>query len=191
MQEATIQRHDRLIRENETRIIDALHRSSSAREVAGELGLPVDVIRHVKRQLPASMMRATEKKPVLYDEDAIAAAFRRVQEKLGDAPLTEKSYEANRKQGEPSLSRICQLYGRWNVALKTMGLPVVKVSTGREQFTVDDCLTAVAACAADLGEAPSYPQYGAWARTRADAPSGQTVRNRLGRWLEALAAVGL
>lgn len=192
MRETTLLRHDKLIRENETRIIDALHRESNASRVARELKLPVAVIRYVKAQLPASKMRGKHRgRATVYDESMVIAALRRVADQVEEPFLTERAYGRNRRATEPSLARVGQLYGRWNSALQTAGLPSRPSAGSRTAFTTDDCLAALASCAEAIHKSPTYDEYERWSRTRADAPSGQTIRNRLGRWLEALDAAGL
>lgn len=194
MQEATKEQHDKLISEHATAIHRALLDNPNTRQVAKQIGVPATVVAHVKRQLPDSVLRAKHaSKRLTYAEADIPQALRRVHEKVCEPGevLTEAAYGKHRRRSEPSLSRVTQIHGRWNAALAAAGLPVNPSSGERRQYTADDCLTALAACATELGKAPSYPQYDAWARHREGAPSAGTVRNRMGRWLEALAAVGL
>jgi hypothetical protein len=193
MQEKTLQRHDQLVRARGKDIRAALSKNTNAKAVAQELGVPPDVVRHVKRQLPASEMRAKTVGSPRFDEEVIRQTLARVR-KDADPPngvVTERLYVEHRRPNDPSLARLQQRFGRWNDMLAAFNLPSGPSSGHRVQYERDDCVSALAACAAELGHTPTYPQYETWARNHTEAPSGQTVRNRLGRWLEALAAAGL
>jgi hypothetical protein len=168
-------------------------REPNAETVAKRLRLPKEAVRFVKRQLPASAMRKKAVPRAVYDTETVGQVLRRV---LKDAApdngvLTEALYEKHRRSRDPSLARLNQVYGKWNETLTAHRLATGPSTGERRQYTRDDCVSALAACASDLDKTPTYAQYEGWARMHAEAPSGQTVRNRLGRWLEALAAAGL
>lgn len=94
----------------------------------------------------------------------------------------------------PEPSGAMQRYGSWNAAIDAAGLkrnrPLRRTYT--RDFTFEDCLAAIDRCWDDLGHAPSFEQYDAWAKERkGEVPSTGTVRNRAGdngdrRWLPTL-----
>lgn len=85
----------------------------------------------------------------------------------------------------PSSIRIMQRYGTWIDACITAGVPVLRHerrSGAPRQWTDDQLVQWLARFVADPAGGRSVAEFDRWARSHRDAPSSQTVRNRLGGW---------
>ena len=85
----------------------------------------------------------------------------------------------------PSSIRIMQRYGTWIDACITAGVPVLRHerrSGAPRQWTDDELVDWLARFVADPAGGRSVAEFDRWARSQRDAPSSQTVRNRLGGW---------
>jgi hypothetical protein len=154
----------------------------------------------VERSHLADLMDDTLRRLVLPDPKPSQVQWSRghVMEVLREAatfefPLTTKGYE-RLLQGKmiegPSVPRICQVFDGWAAACEAAGVESgARVRTHySSRWTDDDVLDAVRRYLRQAGR-PTFSGYSAWAAEQDDRPSGQTVRNRLGRWTEIVRMV--
>lgn len=123
-------------------------------------------------------------------EDAVLAELRRVAALPGGDPLGGPFFDANRAEGVPGAGRLIQRFGTWREACEAAGVAAVEASRAHygTKWTDDLLLGWVRDYLADPDATGSYSQFQAWLRERKGdgAPSGQTVRNRLGTWNDIL-----
>jgi len=168
------------------------HPGSSARDAQAALGL-------TDAQLAAAMndevrrlairVREGEYSQVYSDED-IYAALRRSWDavKNNATGLSYEKYRELSSSGQidgPSAPRILQRFGTWVVAAGLAGVP-----TGTRPnrsyasaWTDEEILKHIARYLDDPATSGSYAGWDGWKKINApDAPSGPTVRNRIGSW---------
>ena len=117
-------------------------------------------------------------------EGQIFRGLRRVAAELGE-PLSHDKYDLVRRPelGEASSVRIMQIYGTWNVACKKAGLKVNEKDRAYiRHWNEEQVLGWVADYLMSPGNRATYAGYGDWAKAQEGAPSGPTVRNRIGPW---------
>jgi hypothetical protein len=120
--------------------------------------------------------------------DYIAAVIRTAND---DGTLTATEYESRRREDEPSLPRVMQVFG-WNELLTEAGLRPTRVHKGRRKDRVssEDMVAAIRRVADEHGGRLTYNDYLERARALG-LPSGVSVRTRFGSWNIALEAAGL
>lgn len=134
-----------------------------------------------RRQAPA----ATTVSPVMY-----ARPVGEVAAEHGLAALSARQYDRLRHHGHPSSARIRQVLGSWSAACAQAGIGPAGHSSNTAADT--DEAAAQACCWVDAyldSGSPTYTyrDFETWLRTRQDAPSAQTVRNRTAmNWSELL-----
>ncbi len=119
------------------------------------------------------------------NEQILAAIRRTAKNGVASKDAYNIAREANRA-AFPSVPIIARRYGRWALAVQAAGLRVHRATPGYYANRRPDSvlLSAVRDCAAVLGRRPTYSEYEAWARLTG-APSGPSVRARLGAWVPA------
>lgn len=115
----------------------------------------------------------------------VLAALRTAAEQTGQ-PMSATAYDA--AGGVPSSSRVVQRFGAWNTACAAAGLATRAASRPAGARWDAPAVRVVVSRFLGDGAGSSYAAYVTWAAGRADAPSGQTVRNVLGSWNDAKAA---
>jgi transposase len=104
-------------------------------------------------------------------------------------PLSTVYYDELIRLGEvsgPSSVRITQLFGTWSKACEKAGveaMPAVR-DNYQSKWTDRDLLIFVADYLRNSKSSGTYTHFEQWATRQTDAPSGQTLRNRLGGWNE-------
>lgn len=134
---------------------------------------------------------AAHRGALVWSDGAIFAALRSV---AVGGRVTTNAYAAGYARAPrgamPSLPLVTGRFGTWSAACRAAGLESAFSYGPRiDRWTVASCWEALAACAFDLGRAPTVRAYEAWASGREDAPSSTTLRARLGNWVEAGLAV--
>lgn len=115
----------------------------------------------------------------------VFAEIRRVAGLPGGQPLTGSFYDANR-EGGLSHARLLQRYETWNGACKTAGVVPQEPNASRvyiRAWTPETMVRWVWGYLTST-DSPSYARFEQWLRAQDGAPSGQTVRNTLGSWVE-------
>lgn len=130
----------------------------------------------------------------VYTADELVEVLKAAAKVCGE-PLTLPAYHKHApSHGWPSALTITQMFGTWETACTEAGVKANKsTGTRKGSYTVEDCLSSLRLCRADLidsGEikthgAPSYDRYNKWAQAN-HKPSGPTVRAKIGKWSEAL-----
>lgn len=168
------------------------HPGSSARDAQAALGLS-------DAQLSAGMndevrrlairVREGEYSQVYSDED-IYSALRRSWDvvKVHSAGLSYDKYRELVSSGQvdgPSAPRILQRFGTWIAAAGLAGVPTGARPnrTYESAWTDEDILKHVADYLDDPTTSGSYAGWDVWKKVHApSAPSGPTLRNRIGSW---------
>jgi len=107
--------------------------------------------------------------------------------------LTEQVYSelvaAGTLEG-PSSVRVIQVFKTWSGALAAAGVPALTPSRDyQSSWTDDELLQLMGEYLLDPETTGSYAGWAEWRRVaRPDAPSAQTLRNRLGSWSKAKGA---
>jgi hypothetical protein len=114
-----------------------------------------------------------------YDRPTLLKWLREVAEALGKAPTQEEL----RAAGGPVASTYVEHFGSWPAALAELGL---EVRTSR-RYESEELLEVLRELARELGHTPSISEL----QARKDLPSPYTIRDRFGRWNEALRMAGL
>ena len=122
--------------------------------------------------------------------DVVLLELARVAALPGGSPLGGPFFDAHRAEGVPGASRLIQRFGSWRQACEAAGVAPIEASRSNygTRWTDDLLLGWVREYLADPDSTASYQQFQGWLKERksAGAPSGQTVRNRLGTWKDIL-----
>lgn len=106
-----------------------------------------------------------------------------------DWPLSSVRFDELIRQGEisgPSSVRIMQIFGTWSNACAEAGVESLAPARDNYQskWTDQDLFGFVREYLVSAGASGTFGDFDRWATRKADAPSGQTLRNRLGTWNE-------
>jgi plasmid maintenance system antidote protein VapI len=183
-------------------IVSAFRRSRDAEQVARKLAVPRNVVNEVlNEQLTLSERRASWKSPKQRFSDAELIEFVQIASRelggiLSATEYTAFARERHTSDGRPWATHQTHFhrFGSWRNALQAAGLRANPPSaiTGKKLFEPEHCIDAIRAIARDLGKAPTAAEYDECARQAGGAlPSLATVRNRCGRWNEALSKAGM
>ena len=158
-------------------------------EIAGRLGVHR---RSVVRLLPADVAALvvedkTGAPTSKWSDDAIVAAVR--QAATYEYPLSGVAYQRLVTLGEvtgPSRALVHKRLGSWTRACELAGVEPDRAAHAgyQSRWTDADLLGYVATYLRKAGSAGTYAGYIAWARDQTGAPSGPSIRNRLGGWGE-------
>lgn len=83
-----------------------------------------------------------------------------------------------------------QHFGSAREAKLAAGVALRPQGAGR-QFSDEEMVDALRACAADTGNVPGTARYRGWQRHHPDRPYGLTIANRFGGWSAAITAAGM
>jgi hypothetical protein len=174
----------------------ALYRDHGTVEAVAEaMKLPRSEVAPIIDKMPRRQVYRRKGTPAsVYTRDELLSVLRAAAKVCGE-PLTLPAYHKHApSHGWPSALTVTQMFGTWEAACTQAGVQANK-STGvrKGSYTVEDCLSSLRLCRADLiqtGEikthgAPSYDRYNRWARDN-HKPSGPTVRSKIGKWSDAL-----
>jgi hypothetical protein len=159
---------------------------------ASVLGLPTAICRDAiaryaseldRFERKASLARARDGATTYSDRDIIAAVSS-MAARLGRVPSAKEYALLARELGLPCLTTVANRMGGWTKAVRAAGLIPVSVParTRSRRWTAEACWAAMHRVTAELGQIPTVGGYDRHAAGRADLPSSETVRNRLGRW---------
>lgn len=118
-------------------------------------------------------------------DDEVFAEIRRVVDLPGGSPLTGSFYDTHR-EGGVSHARLLQRYETWTGACRAAGVEPQGPNTSRtytRRWTPED-MTGWVWRYLSSTPAPSYARFEHWLREQDGAPSGQTIRNTIGSWVE-------
>jgi transcriptional regulator with XRE-family HTH domain len=122
-----------------------------------------------------------------YSEAELSAGVRAVAERIGRTP-TQEEYRALAQELElASILTLAKRFGGWHAAVVAAGLTPLAHGRGRgsrRTWDKDSCWRALERVSDQLGNPPRFQSYVLISTGRADLPSGPTVRNQLGRWID-------
>lgn len=171
----------------------AAQAEATLQDLAAASGLTVAEVAEIVGTEEALRRRARNTWTVGTSEEAVLAEMRRVASLPGGTPLTSPFYDDQRVDGALKSVRIVQRFGTWHQACERAGLAVKERDRHYERtWSRAQLLDWVEAYVDDVGATrASYAGFDSWLRARKaqGAPSGQTVRNYLGRWTDILRAV--
>lgn len=195
---------ERRAREVELRadeIVGKFRELRDERSVAEDLNLPIRSVNGILRQrLPAAELRRHAKYPKKYSDDELISMLQEASQALGGV-LTKDDFETygrgralSRGRPWPTGQTHMHRFGSWRKSLAVAGLRANPSSAihGQTLFDEAHCTDAIRHVARELDKVPTCAEYELFAKgTNGALPSSATVRNRCGRWYEALGKAGL
>jgi hypothetical protein len=189
----------RELSESRGKVCSAFDEMRDTRRVSKHLGIPHAVVKAIVKDHFPPRTRRNKRVKKLYSEEELLGFLKKASQELGGV-LTTAAYnrfaKGRRSRGRhwPTNQVYYQRFGSWRSALQTAGLAANRSSpiAGKRLFDESHCLDALRAAAREFGGAPTVAQYDTFARaSHGGLPSAATVRNRCGRWNDALAKAGL
>jgi hypothetical protein len=194
-------RRRRIRREHGSAIREMLASGRTPSEVAGALGVPVDLVKRIDARDPsfARTRKVVRRKShaLKYTDEELLHCLREANTALGGI-LTGAAYDQYARgrtlaDGRPWPTRQTPLlrFGSWRAALERAGLPANASSpvAGRRLFSEGHCIDAILEVERSVGHLPTVAEYERYAAKMAGVlPSSATIRNRFGSWQRALEA---
>jgi transcriptional regulator with XRE-family HTH domain len=122
-----------------------------------------------------------------YSHQQLIDGIREVAARIGRTP-TQEEYRAHAHElGLASILTLSKRFGGWQAAVLAADLEPLGHGRGRGSRRVWDkeaCWRALERVADQLGNPPRFQSYVVLSTGRSDLPSGPTVRNQLGRWID-------
>lgn len=194
-------RRRREIQRRTDEILRAFDELKDLRAVAKSLDMPIAVVEEVlRRELPAGRLRKPTKHGKKYSDEELVWMLREVSSELGGV-LSKDAFEAcargrRLQDGRPWPTAQTHMlrFGSWRRSLEAAGLRANPSSpiSGQVLFDEPQCIDAIRHVGRVLGKVPTVAEYEECAtRSNGGLPSSATIRNRCGRWYEALGKAGL
>ena len=166
----------------------------SIAEIAERLGLPAARVHREIGQVLDPIDEAHRNRAIVtrtrtrkYSDDDLIAGLKAVAERVGRTP-TQEGYRAIAQELRyASILTLGKRFGSWHEAVVAAGLtPLPRARRQGSQYRWDKeaCWKALENVADQLGNPPRFQSYVALSTGRDDLPSGPTVRNQLGRWID-------
>jgi Homing endonuclease associated repeat/Sigma-70, region 4 len=194
-------RRRRISREHGPAIREMLSSGRSPSEVAGALGVALDLVKRIDASDPsyARARRVVRRKAysLKYMDDELLDCLREANSALGGILTTAAydEYARGRTLGDgrpwPTHQTAFLRFGSWRSALEQAGLPANAPSpiAGRRLFSEGHCIDAILEVERSVGRLPTVAEYERHAAEMAGVlPSSATIRNRFGSWRRALEA---
>jgi hypothetical protein len=186
---------------NRDRIINAFESGKTARTIAGELALPLKLVREVlvedprRARLMSARSHAKKRNGPRYSNEELIDCLRTASLAIGGI-LTTAAYNVFARtrvfpdgRPWPTHQTPSNRFGGWRAALQQAGLESNPPSAiaGQRIFTRGHCIDAILEVERALGHLPTAADYEEYATKMGGAiPSLATVRNRCGSWRDAL-----
>ena len=162
--------------------------------IAARLGLPAARVHRTIDAVLSPIDRAYRNRSIVmrtraprYTEEELIAGIRQVVSLIGHTP-TQDEYRAQAKQlGLASILTLGKRFGSWQASVTAAGLEPLARGRGRgsrRTWDTEACWRALERVADQLGNPPRFQSYVLLSTGRPDLPSGPTVRNQLGRWID-------
>lgn len=122
-----------------------------------------------------------------YSDEQLIAGVQQVANRIGRTPTYEEYRAHARELGIASVLTLGKRFGGWQAAVVVAGLEPRPHGRGRGSRRIWDqeaCWRALERVADQLGNPPRFQSYVVLSTGRPDLPSGPTVRNQLGRWID-------
>jgi DNA-binding CsgD family transcriptional regulator len=163
-------------------------------QIAEKLDLPAARVHKAIDGLLSPIDRAHRNRSIVmrtrtprYSEEELRAGVRVVAERIGRTP-TQEEYRAVAHELElASILTLAKRFGGWHAAVIAAGLTPLSHGRGRgsrRTWDKDACWRALERVSDQLGNPPRFQSYVLISTGRPDLPSGPTVRNQLGRWID-------
>ena len=174
-------------REAQARELIATDPEMTIAEIRSHTGLSSAQVRALMSLAEAARRSQRESPKTGTERETIIEHLRTVAARQPGEPLSGPYYDAHRPDGSVSTMRVIQLFGTWSAAVHAAGLvaPVAPRAHYERRWSTEDMYGHVMAfLKAQLaaGASTSFRAYDEWSREVAEAPSGQTVRNQVGKW---------
>ena len=160
-------------------------------ELAEDTGLTNDEVVEVLGTDEALRRRRRNTWTVGIDDAAVLAELKRVAQLPGGNPLSAPFYDGHRKPGAIGSVRAMQRFQTWSAACTAAGVQHrVTTRDYNRQWTEEDLLEWVRRYVAEAEATASYRKFSGWLGEHREegAPSAQTVRNYLGKWVDVVRA---
>lgn len=162
--------------------------------IAERLDLPVACVQRSVGQVLDPLDRAHRNRAIVtrtrsrrYADEELLDGIRAVARQVGRAPTQEEYRSQTHELRLASILTLAKRFGGWQQSLVEAGLtplPRARTVAARRKWDRDACWQALEAVADQLGDPPRFQTYVMISTGRDDLPSGPTVRNQLGRWID-------
>jgi hypothetical protein len=162
--------------------------------IAERLDLPVACVQRSIGDVINPLDRAHRNRAIVtrtrtrrYTDEELLAGIRTVAQQLGHTPTQEEYRGQIHQLGLASILTLAKRFGGWPESLVAAGLtplPRARAHTARRRWDSEACWQALESVADQLGDPPRFQTYVMLSTGRDDLPSGPTVRNQLGRWID-------
>jgi DNA-binding CsgD family transcriptional regulator len=166
----------------------------SVGEIARRLGLPTARAHRAIDRVLAPIDRAHRNRAIVtrtrtsrYSRDDLTAGMRAAASRVGRTPTQDEYRGLARELGLASILTLGKRFGGWQEAVVAAGLtprPRARRQRSRYRWDKQACWKALETVADQLGDPPRFQSYVLLSTGREDLPSGPTVRNQLGRWID-------
>lgn len=195
------ERRRRVYEHRSDEVVERFRELQDERAVAEALCVPMSAVREIlRKRLPPGALRRPTKHTNRYSDDELIEMLQDASRAVGGV-LAKADFEAYGSglvtadgRPWPTGQTPMKRFGSWNKALEAAGLRANPSSPIAGQILFDEaqCIDALRHVARELGESPTAAAYDEYAKkTNGALPSQATVRNRCGRWYDALAKAGL
>jgi transcriptional regulator with XRE-family HTH domain len=162
--------------------------------IAGRLGLPTARVQRLIDSVLTPMDRAHRNRSIVmrtrtprYTDQQLIEGIRQVAARIGRTPTQEEYRAQAHELGLASILTLGKRFDGWQAAVLAAGLEPLAHGRGRGSRRIWDkeaCWRALEGVADQLGNPPRFQSYVVLSTGRPDLPSGPTVRNQLGRWID-------
>jgi Homing endonuclease associated repeat/Sigma-70, region 4 len=162
--------------------------------IARRLGLPTARVHRTIGQVLAPIDRAHRNRAIVtrtrtprYAEEELIAGVQAVAEQIGRTPTQDEYRAVAQELRLASIITLGKRFGGWQSCVVAAGLtplPRGRRHGSRRTWDRESCWRALEAVADQLGDPPRFQSYVLLSTGRPDLPSGPTVRNQLGRWID-------
>jgi hypothetical protein len=164
-----------------------MHPGNTIQQIAARLDVSeMDIRANIPDHLRRLILQAVKTYVPKWSDEAIRRTL--VTAATYEFPLTNSGYERLVAQGEvvgPSGALVIQRFGTWSAACSIAGVESAQAVRDNYQstWTDDDLYDFVVQYLSSPGTSGTFSKYDEWRQeTNLDAPSGPTIRNRLGAW---------
>jgi len=162
--------------------------------IAERLGLPAAPVQRAIDAVLTPMDRAHRNRSIVmrtrtprYTDEQLLIGVQEVANRIGRTPTQEEYRAYAHELGVASILTLGKRFGGWQGAVMAAGLEPLAHGRGRGSRRIWDteaCWRALERVADELGNPPRFQSYVVLSTGRPDLPSGPTVRNQLGRWID-------
>ena len=162
--------------------------------IAEQLGLPAARVQRSIDAVLTPMDRAHRNRSIVmrtrtprYSDEELIDGVKQVATRVGRTPTQEEYRAQAHELGLASILTLGKRFGGWQASVTAAGLEPLQHGRGRGSRRIWDkesCWRALERVADQLGNPPRFQTYVMLSTGRPDLPSGPTVRNQLGRWID-------